>query len=118
MKLKSTFALILTSTILIVLLITGCKINYPVAQQGGKENVGYLLLIGNKEYASKTVFVYLDDESPFKAKVIKAKDSNRKGTAYTIATGRRTIKVLYEDQIIYGKELFVSTQETQQIILP
>ena len=116
MRLKTTFALALSLSL--VLLMTGCKVSYPVAQQSGKEDVGYLLLIGNKEYAKKTVSVYLDNEPPFQVKVIKAKDSNRKGTAYTIATGRRSIKVEYNGQIIYSKELFVSTQETKQIILP
>ena len=112
MKLKIIFALGLG------LLLCGCRSHYPVAQQSGKDDVAYLLFVSQKEYAIIHVTVTLDGETTFEAKVVKARDSYRKGTSYAIATGRRTINVEYKGASIYNKEIFVSTQETKIITLP
>ncbi len=112
MKLKLIFALGL------VLLLCGCRAHYPVAQQSGKDDVAYLLFVSQKDYANKHVTVSLDGEKTFEAKVVKAKNSYRKGTSYAIATGRRKINVEYKGNSIYNKEIFVSTQETKIITLP
>lgn len=112
MKIKLIFAFGL------VLLLCGCRAHYPVAQQSGKDDVAYLLFVGNKKYAKKKVIVTLDGEKTFEAKVVKAKDSYRKGTSYAIATGRRIINVEYKGTSIYNKEVFVSAQETKKITLP
>lgn len=102
----------------LVLLLCGCKAHSPVAQQSGKEDVAYLLFVSQKEYANKYVTVSLDDKNTFEAKVVKAKDSNRKGTSYAISTGRKKINVDYKGTSLYNKEIFVSTQETKIITLP
>jgi hypothetical protein len=112
MKLKLIFALGL------VLLLCGCRAHYPVEQQSGKDDIAYLLFVSQKDYANKHVTVSLDGENTFEAKVVKAKDSYRKGTSYAIATGRRKINVEYKGNSIYNKEIFVSTQETKIITLP
>ncbi len=112
MRLKLLFALGL------VLLLYGCKSNYPVAQQGGKDDVAYLLIVSHKEYVNKQVAVTLDNEKTFEAKVVKARDSNYKGVSYAISPGRKKIKVEYKGTSIYNKEIFVSTQETKIITLP
>lgn len=70
------------------------------------------------EYAGKEVTVMLDGKKPFEAKVVKAKNANRKGTSYAVSTGRRKINVTYNGKVIYSKEIFVSTQETKIITLP
>ena len=100
------------------LILFGCKANYPVAQQSGKEDMAYLLFISSDEYAGKKVQVIIDDAQPFMAKVIKQKNANRKGTQYGVSTGTRALKVCCDGKIIYQKKLFLSTQEVEQIILP
>lgn len=100
------------------LLIVGCKSNYPVAQQSGKEDMAYLLFVGQQVYGEKEVQVTIDDNAPFTAKVVKSKKSNRKGTQYGISTGTRNLKVTFDGKTIYQKKIFVSTQEVKQIILP
>lgn len=102
----------------LILLLSGCRSHYPVAQQSGKEDIAYLLFVSPNKYANQYVTVVLDDEKTFQAKVVKAKKSNRKGTAYAISTGRRGINVEYKGISIYKKELFISTQETKIIMLP
>lgn len=102
----------------ITTLLTGCKANFPVAQESGKEDMAYLLFVGQKQYGGKEVLVTIDDATPFTARVVKSKKSNRRGTQYGIATGTRDIKVTSDGKTIYQKKIFVSTQEVKQIVLP
>lgn len=100
------------------MLFACCKANYPVAQQSGKEDMAYLLFVSPDKYAGEEVEVIIDDAQPFSAKVVKQKKANRRGTQYGINTGTRSLKVLHQGKTIYQKKIFVSTQETKQIILP
>ena len=100
------------------LIIVGCKANFPIAQQSGKDDMAYLLIVGQNEYGGKEVQVSIDNAVPFNAKVVKAKKSNRRGTQYGIATGTRNLKVSFNGKTIYQKKIFVSTQEVKQIMLP
>ncbi len=102
----------------VLALLMACKANYPVAQESGKEDMAYLLFVSSKQYAGKDVQVSVDGGAPFNARVVKSKKSNRRGTQYGINTGRRKIKVTFEGQSLYQKDIFVSTQEVKQIILP
>lgn len=112
MKAKLTIALIVTA----IMTLAGCA-KYPVSQSTGKEDMAYLLFVtgsGN----DNDVTVTLDGEKVFTAKVVKQKNANRKGTSYGVATGRRKVKVQRDGKTLYDKEIFVSSQETKQIILP
>ncbi len=102
----------------ITTLLVGCKANFPVAQESGKEDMAYLLFVGQNQYGGKDVVVSVDNATPFTAKVVKSKKSNQRGTQYGIATGTRDIKVTFDGKTIYQKKIFVSTQEIKQIILP
>lgn len=100
--------------------MVGCKANYPVAQQSGKEDMAYLVFVGPSEtYGNGSKLVQVDiDGVKFDAKVVKPKTANRKGTQYAVATGRRNIKVTFNSQTVYQKQLFLSSQETKLINLP
>lgn len=102
----------------LTVLFCGCKANYPVAQQSGKEDIAYLLFVSQKELGKTTVYVTLDNGNAFEAKTVTAKKSNRRGTSYAVGTGRRKIEVTHHGKVIYNKELFLSPQETKNIILP
>jgi FlaG/FlaF family flagellin (archaellin) len=108
----------LLALLFLPLLLLSCKANFPVAQQSGKDDMAYLLFVSGKQYAGEKVQVSVDNAQPFTANVVKAKNANRRGTQYGIATGNRTLKVSCEGQVIYEKKIFVSTQEVKQIILP
>lgn len=99
-------------------LLFSCKANYPVAQQSGKEDIAYLLFISGKEYTGKTVTVDIDGKTQFNAKVVKTRKANRRGTQYGVSTGRKTITVTYDGKTLYNKQIFLSSQETKQILLP
>lgn len=100
------------------LLLMGCKASYPVAQESGKEDMGYLLFVSDKQYAGKDIQVTVDGTTQFMAKVVKGKKSNYRGNQYGISTGNRTLEVTFQGQTIYRKKVFISTQEVKQIILP
>lgn len=100
------------------LLLSACRAHFPVAQESGKEDMAFLLFVGQKQFGGQTVQVSIDNAAPFTAKVVKAKKSNRRGTQYGIATGTRDLKVTADGQILYQKKIFVSTQEVKQIQLP
>lgn len=102
----------------ITTLLVACRANFPVAQESGKEDMAYLLFVGQNQYGGKDVVVTIDNATPFTAKVVKSKKSNRRGTQYGIATGTRDIKVTSDGKTIYQKKIFVSTQEVKQIVLP
>lgn len=111
---------VLLSFIAIVSLFIGCKANYPVAQQSGKEDMAYLVFVGpSQTYGNGSKPVTVDvDGTKFEAKVVKPKTANRKGTQYGVATGRRNITVSFNGQKVYQKQLFLSSQQTKIINLP
>lgn len=108
------------SLITMVFILAGCKANYPVAQQSGKEDVAYLVFVGPlKTYGNGSKSVQVDvDGTTFDAKVVKPKTANRKGIQYGVATGRRNLTVKFNGQTIFQKQLFLSSQETKIINLP
>ena len=113
-------AKVIFSLFAIALLMIGCKANYPIAQQSGKEDMAYLVFVGPLQtYGNGSKPVQVDvDGTQFEAKVVKPKTANRKGTQYGVATGTRNVTVKFNGQTIYQKKLFLSSQETKIINLP
>jgi len=108
---------------LILLLLMGmvcfvsCKMGV-YSSEGGQADVAYLQFVSDGNAKGETVNVTIDGKTTFKAKVTKDKFSYRKGDLYSIATGKKNIKVEKDGSIIYDKDIFVSTQQTKKIILP
>lgn len=102
----------------LAILFVGCRANFPVAQESGKEDRAFLLFVGNKEYGNKHVQVFIDNNVSFDAKVVKVKNANRKGTQYGVSTGTRKLQVVYEGAILFNKKVFLSPQEVKIIMLP
>lgn len=103
-----------------VLMLTGCKTSVPVAQQSGKEDMAYLVFVGPMAtYGNGLHPVQVDvDGTQFDAKVVKPKTANRKGKQYGVAPGTRNITVKFNNNVVYNKKLFLSSQETKIINLP
>ena len=97
-------------------IITGCTGVKTVTK--GLENDSYLELIGNPGKYSGGVDVTIDETTSFIAEVNKDGAKRPKGNVYAISTGRHSVTVKYKDQVIYSKQIFVSAQETKQIVLP
>lgn len=113
-KLKSIF-------LFFCLLSTSCA-KYPIETSSGKEDVAFLLFVSQEgEYAKKDVTVNIDGKTIFTVQPVKEKRGKEKlkGTQYKVATGRR--KVVVQNQtgdIIYSRDIMLSSQDTKQILLP
>jgi len=87
----------------------------------GLENQAYLqftIIKGSADKYSDGVDVYVDDNAPFKGKVNLIQGKTVKGNTYVIKTGKRHVKVVYEGETLYEKDVMLSTQETRKIQLP
>lgn len=99
-------------------LFCGCKANYPVAQQGGEDDVAYLLFVSTSDSRNKDVSVTVDGKTTFTARTVKSRKSNRRGTRYSVQTGKRHLKVTDGSRTLYERTVFLSPQETKKITLP
>lgn len=95
-----------------------CKANYPVAQESGKEDVAYLIFVSASNAGNKDVSVTVDGKTTFQARTVKSRKANRRGTQYSVQTGKRQVKVVSDGQTLYDKYVFLSSQETKVITLP
>ena len=99
------------------LALQSCKVG-TVTESRGYENESYLQFVQGAENYSDGVLVYVDDLSPFLAKVDKVKAMTVKGNVYTVKSGTRHLKVTYKDKILYEKDVVLSSQQTRRIQLP
>lgn len=97
-------------------LFTSCKVG-SYSQERGLPDQAYLYFVANQNYEGE-IQVSIDNNTSFNAKVIKEKKGTIKRDIYAIAKGKRKIKVSYNGNIIYEREVFVSAQETKKIELP
>lgn len=101
-----------------VLALASCKTGVFTADYG-KEDVAYVCLVSSDTMANKNVEVYVDNETQFTAHVQKAKQSTEKhnGGLFAIKPGKRHMKVVYNGNVLYEKDIFVSSQQTKLINL-
>lgn len=104
---------ILTISILLLTACTGVK-----TASRGLENESYLMFVGNPDNYAGGVEVTLDDKTNFIAEVDNDRPGNMKGKVYAIATGKHVLTVVYKNDVLVKKQIFVSAQETKKIILP
>ncbi len=99
-----------------VTILTGCTGIKSVTT--GLENESFLLFIANQNSYNGGVDVKIDDLEPFKAEVTKDNSPIPKGKVYAISTGKHLITVSSKNQVIFKKQVFISSQETKKIMLP
>jgi sugar lactone lactonase YvrE len=98
-----------------LLILSGCTGVKTLST--GLENESFLEFVGNPNNYSNGVTVTVDGTTTFVASVNKDHADRPKGEVYAISTGKHTITVSYENQVIYSKQIFVSAQETKRILL-
>jgi hypothetical protein len=103
--------------ITILLLVSGCTGVRTLST--GLENEAFLEFVGTPDkYDDGEVEVTLDGKNTFTASIKKEHTDRPKGKVYAIATGKHTVTVVSNGQVIYQKQIFVSAQETKRIVLP
>ena len=103
----------------IVGVFTSCRVG-TVTSSGGMDSQSYLQFIqGGERSYSGGVTVYIDQNTEFPAKVDRVrKFGGTRGNLYGIQPGKRHLKVVYKNNILYEKDIVVATQETKKITLP
>lgn len=109
-----------TKTFLIIsiicLVLASCKANYPVAQETGKSDVAYIIIVRNHKANSNVTVSLTNPNITFEAQTVKNKKSNRRGHQYQVGTGTRGIIVKdKEGNILYQSKLFLQSQEVKEI---
>ncbi len=99
-----------------LILLTGC--GGIKTSSSGLEKESFLEFIGNPNSYSGGVDVSVDNKPMFKAEVFNDKADRVKGKVYAISTGQHVISVTYKNNLIFNKQIFLSTQETKKILLP
>ena len=99
-----------------LILLTGC--GGIKTSSSGSEKESLLEFIGNPHNYSGGVQVTIDNKNTFNAEVFNDKTDHVKGKVYAITTGQHAISVTYKNNIIFKKQIFLSTQETRKILLP
>lgn len=106
---------ILFFTILTTLLI-GCDITKTLSR--GIENQAFLLIVGTPSKYPKGVEVVLDDKTIFNAEVQKNSAKVKHLRLYGISSGKHKVSISKNNNSIYEKIIFVSSQQTKKIVLP
>lgn len=104
-------------SILLITALVSCSTSIKTTSKG-KDNVSYLEFIGDKDKYKDQVSVTLDGNIKFEA-VINNKDRRvDDGTNYQIEPGKHSIEVVYNNELVFKKQIFLSPGETKQILIP
>lgn len=105
--------LLLLFSVILAVGCTGVK-----TTTSGLENEAFLVFLGTPENYDSGVEVNIDGKTTFSAEVQKKHNDRPKGKVYAISPGQHLVSVSHNNEIIYQKRIFVSTQETKKITLP
>lgn len=101
----------------VTILSQGCSTSMPIAHEGGKGDVAYIVIASANSNVGKTVTVNVNDLRPFDANVVKLKDAKFNGTSYQIKPGRKSVKITRNGVVLYDSQVFISPQETKIITI-
>lgn len=102
---------------IISLFLVSCRTTMPEASSGGKEDVAYFVVASAHDNIGKPVMVYIDDLTAEYVKPINQKNTNNPKSAYQIRPGKRKIKIMRNNAVLFDRFVFVSPQETKTITI-
>jgi hypothetical protein len=95
---------------------TSCEITKT--SSSGIENQAFLLIVGTTSNYPNGVEVILDEKTRFIGEVQKDYMRVKDVRLYGISTGRHDVSIMHNNQVLYKKTIFVTSQQTKKIILP
>lgn len=99
-----------------IVALVGCRAHYPVAQETGKADVAYIIIVRNHKADSKVTVTLTNPNVTFEAQTVKGKKANRRGYQYQVGTGTRGIIVKGKSgEILYQSKIFLQGQEVKEI---
>lgn len=104
--------------ILICLLtLLGCKGAYKTTS-GGKEDVGFLSVVGDVEKYSGGILVTVDNGKPIIATVDIDGKIIKEDNRVKIPAGKHKITMTYQGRVLIQQDMMFFAQETKKITLP
>lgn len=101
-----------------LLVLSGCKTTMPIAEQGGRADVGFLIFTSEKKYVNKPIDVSVNNgEATFTAKPVNPSKSKSNGASYQLSTGKKSILVTKDGETLYKGVIMLYPQETKVITL-
>ncbi len=85
---------------------------------GGKEDVGLLSIVGDPKKYQAGVMVSIDNNQPQIVEVVEEGKLSKVERRIKAPTGKHTVKVMYQNKVVYSQSLLISLQETKKISLP
>ncbi|WP_329904534.1 hypothetical protein [Porphyromonas pogonae] len=117
--LKSNFTSLVIILIVACTLITLPSCGSTASLNGGLSDEAYIVVVSNKQYVNKDVYIVIDDKPAIKVKAVKEKDAVRKGERIVILPGTHKVVVLNDHtQEMYSKNLFISSRSSRTVVLP
>lgn len=108
--------LLFGSLVMVIVVLAGCKTVYN-SDISSRPNLSYLYFVSASKYQGG-VEVCVDNETRFKAEVVKDRKSAIKNNTYEVTTGKRNIVVIYNGNVIYEQDVFLATLKAKKIVLP
>ncbi|MCL1938539.1 MAG: hypothetical protein FWF52_09125 [Candidatus Azobacteroides sp.] len=99
--------------------LTACRTEKTTAIKK-TEQKSYLQFIQNQRKYSGVVHVYIDDKTPFKARVdrMRKTGTRTKGNIYTVKSGAHHLKIVYKKKVVFERNVVLIPQQTREIHLP
>lgn len=102
---------------IIITLVAGACGAYQTTS-GGKDDVGFLLLVGDPAKYKAGVLVSTDNAKPVIVEVAEDGKLSRTDNRLKVPTGKHDIKITYQGKVVYEQNIIVFIQETKKITLP
>tara|TARA_B100000427_G_scaffold320666_1_gene320274 strand:+ start:100 stop:429 length:330 start_codon:yes stop_codon:yes gene_type:complete len=104
--------------IMAISLIFASSCDITKTSVSGIENQAFLLIVGTPSNYPDGVEVTLNDKTKFIGEVQKDYMRVKDVRLYGISTGKHDVSIMHNNQLLYKKTIFVSSQQTKKIILP
>ena len=106
---------VIISLMIGLLIMSGCTGVRTVSK--GLDNQCFIAIIGNPRDYLGGLEAIIDESYTFKAQVNTTKTKFPNGLVYALSSGKHLITLTYKKKVIYSKTVFISAQETKEIVL-
>ena len=97
--------------------MTACAGAYKTSS-GGKEDVGFISIVGDPKKYQAGVMVSIDENQPSIVEVVVDGKLTKTDSRMKVPTGKHSVKVTYQNKILYSENMIFFVQETKKINLP
>lgn len=99
-----------------LLILVSCKGAYTTTS-GGKEDIGFISLVGDPKKYQAGAMVSVDNKQPVIIMVVEEGKVSKEDNRLKVPTGTHKVTVTYQNKIVYSQSVLISLQETKKISL-